>query len=497
MQFTVLPVGTRNIPAEPGAYLVDDNWDDFKYKTLFWLHIVDKNGKHEIGTVRIAAYGMTEGTRTILPQTFEYLHEGYYSVGSDVSYYENLQSLNEISGASIYRALRDVAYDRNILSKVRNQAAFKTSLLRDTQIRTVEEQYYRISHGGTVNTPYEFRYITPRNSFGQSSYLDFSMTPNSQPPTNIHALIGSNGVGKTYILSRLGRAVVDTTSAIDTLGAVTDFSNRASSPFANVVSLSFSAFDPSNLIRYSTEIPFNHIGLYEPTLEKDSPRLRTNKKLGEVFQSSAYSFTGVTLNRWHEALRTLQTDPIFAMVYNYATSVNHLADHDVTPSSVFEYLSSGHKAVLLSITKLVELVTERTLVLIDEPETHLHPPLLSAFIRVVSDLLTNRNGVAVIATHSPVVLQETPKSCVQKIRRSGDVIAIERPEIETFGENVGVLTREAFGLEVTRSGFHQLISDAVNEGLDFEEIMFKFRDQLGSEAMGIARALIAIRNRDR
>lgn len=47
--------------------------------------------------------------------------------------------------------------------------------------------------------------------------------------------------------------------------------------------------------------------------------------------------------------------------------------------------------------------------LIDEPEGHLHPPLLSAFVRALSELLVNRNGVAIIATHSPVVLQEVPR----------------------------------------------------------------------------------------
>jgi predicted ATP-dependent endonuclease of OLD family len=104
------------------------------------------------------------------------------------------------------------------------------------------------------------------------------------------------------------------------------------------------------------------------------------------------------------------------------------------------------------MTHLAEQVDERTLVPIDEPETHLHPPLLSAFIRALSDLLVDRNGVAIIATHLPVVLQEVPRTCVWKLRRSGSLLTAAPPEIETFGENVGVLTREAFGLEVTRSG---------------------------------------------
>ncbi len=58
----------------------------------------------------------------------------------------------------------------------------------------------------------------------------------------------------------------------------------------------------------------------------------------------------------------------------------------------FDRLSSGHAIVLLTITRLVELVEERSLVLIDEPEGgHLHPPLLSAFVRALSDLLVQRN----------------------------------------------------------------------------------------------------------
>jgi hypothetical protein len=96
-------------------------------------------------------------------------------------------------------------------------------------------------------------------------------------------------------------------------------------------------------------------------------------------------------------------------------------------------------------------------------------------------------GVAIIATHSPVVLQEVPRTCVWKLRRSGSLLAAAPPEIETFGENVGVLTREAFGLEVTRPGFHREIQKVVDEGLSYDEIIGLFSGQLGGEAHGIAR----------
>ena len=142
----------------------------------------------------------------------------------------------------------------------------------------------------------------------------------------------------------------------------------------------------------------------------------------------------------------LEADPIFKDV-----EIAELADGEMEKEELqtyarklFERLSSGHKIVVLTITRLVETVEEKTLVLMDKPEAHLHPPLLSAFVRALSDLLLNRNGVAIIATHSPVVLQEVPRSCAWKIWRSGSKVDVERPEIETFGENIEILTREVF-----------------------------------------------------
>lgn len=125
----------------------------------------------------------------------------------------------------------------------------------------------------------------------------------------------------------------------------------------------------------------------------------------------------------------------------------------------------------------------------DEPESYLHPPLISAFIQVISRLLRKRNGVAIIATHSPVILQEIPKKCVWKIRKEGPYYKFMRPNIETFGENLGVLTREIFGLEVSQTGFHKMIKDAVLEMGDYNSVLEYFNNELGDEAKNLVMAL--------
>lgn len=171
---------------------------------------------------------------------------------------------------------------------------------------------------------------------------------------------------------------------------------------------------------------------------------------------------------------------------------NDLFYHDI--HNYLRRMSSGHAIVLFTITRLVDTVGEKSLVLLDEPEGHLHPPLLSAFLRTLSDLLYIKNGVAIIATHSPVVLQEIPKSCVWKVIRSREVISTQRPEIETFGENLGVLTREVFALEVANSGYHSLLTKSVDSGASYEDILSEYNGQIGLEGRTVLKAMVL--NRD-
>lgn len=70
----------------------------------------------------------------------------------------------------------------------------------------------------------------------------------------------------------------------------------------------------------------------------------------------------------------------------------------------------------------------------------------------------------------------------------------ERPSVETFGENVGSLTREVFGLEVTQSGFHRFLAEAVAGGASYEGTLARFDGQLGGEAKAVMQGLIAARD---
>jgi len=150
---------------------------------------------------------------------------------------------------------------------------------------------------------------------------------------------------------------------------------------------------------------------------------------------------------------------------------------------LYRGLSSGHKVVLKIVTELTAHISgsEPTLVLIDEPETHLHPPLLAAFLKSVRACLDTFDGYAVIATHSPVVLQETPAKFVQVLRRAADQNRIAAPSIETFGESIGVITQEVFNLGDGSTDWHETLSVLARRNT-LEEIEEAFGRKLGFAA---------------
>ncbi len=512
MQFTLI-APNHSLPqvGAPGtAFLRIDNWDDWgKYRTQFQLTVYDEQGKmHVIGNVKIAHHGLQPGNEVTpgvraptIDETFHELNDGFFSLGQGESYYEGLNTLSLKLRLSVLTGLRDAAYSLKLFEGALDEDVMHESLLRDISSSNVRNRYHRLAKGDATLTPYEFEYVFPpsRDDPDSGPAMSFVVTPDSVPPTNVHVLIGRNGVGKTYCMQNIGKSLLGIVDKDKPVGQLLPLGrNKKDWSFAGLVSVSFSAFDEFEVPKSThPRIVANAVGLRVMDPGTNSIRTKSPLDLAEDFtQSFGECRIGLRAERWRKAVTTLSNDPVFADA-NVLRLLELGDDEWEAESEVFFHkkLSSGHKIVLLTITRLVELVDERTLVLLDEPEGHLHPPLLSAFIRSLTDLLIQRNGVAIIATHSPVVLQEVPKSCAWLVRRAGHRSIVERPSVETFGENVGLLTREIFGLEVTSAGFHKWIRDYTLEGNPtYDQVMRHFGGQLGAEARAIIRGFVA--NRD-
>jgi predicted ATPase len=521
MEFHVLSK-TDHVPDTgiSAIYLTIDHWNDFSFVTMFRISAHDELGQlHDIGSIKIGFKGQTTttDTHTILPAHFQRVDDGFFSLGQGIDFYKNISLLPNNFGKYILVALRDIVVQPNIIENIKEEDVFRTSFLRNVSLSSIKGQYARVLEGQAELTDFKFKFVRPETEHFGGIDLSFDVAVESRPSTNIHGVIGRNGVGKTTLLNGMIKAITDRQSEIAKFIDTAEWKNEEISDdyFSSLVSVSFSAFDPFNPPQEQPDPSKGTCYFYIGLKDKNNSELhRTISDLQDDCVKALIScfYQPEKARRWLNAIGKLGSDEIFASMRLeqlesiYKTLRKDTIDAEQSDSISFRdkyqekvtaflsRMSSGHAIVLLTITSLVATVEEKTLVLLDEPESHLHPPLLSAFVRAIADLLHDRNGVAIIATHSPVVLQEIPRSCVWKIYRVGTNTTSSRPTIETFAENVGVLTSEIFSLEVERSGFHDLLAKSVGTGRTFHEIVANYDNQLGFEGRAVLKALIA--NRD-
>src|SRR5690625_319084 len=195
-KFKVLRVSRfHNLPETGKAlsgYLLPDSWDDFGYKTTFQLIIYDQQGKqHEIGSLKIAAQRQNEGwSKDLIPEEFNKLPTGYYSVGANAEYYNNLYKIFGEKGCNkILTALDDLALKPSKIDSLCDDDVFKSSIMRGLTPREIKHQFARIISGGAMLTDYRFSFEKPENQKSAKVILKFSIEPESIPPSNVHVLV--------------------------------------------------------------------------------------------------------------------------------------------------------------------------------------------------------------------------------------------------------------------------------------------------------------------
>lgn len=512
MIFKVLP-SIAQLPshAKDKVYLIKDKWDDwFRFETAFYVYYYNSEGERiSCGNVKIGEYGLIgqeqkyrdnnpiapeSGYRTpTLPVEFQCLSEKYFSLGQEDNYYEILGATPETQ--DILRCLRDCAFDLEIFNDYKSEAVMSYSLLRDISQSQLKNRFNRLAHGNAKLTEFKFSYNYPSQYCNSPVKLEFTVTPGSLPPTNVQVIIGRNGVGKTFLMKNIAETILHNNND-EKRGHICFEKNT----FSGLIFVSFSIFDNIDIDEKSkSPLKFHRIGFRSQSeidfSKFDSNNIR-NDFTNEFIKSIKKCNSGLRKQRWENAISTLSSDPMFRESNIIELVQEKVSNFSNYAEKKFKKLSSGHAILLLIITKLVELLEERTIVIIDEPEGHLHPPLLSAFVRCLSELLNSRNAVALMATHSPIVLQEVPRKAAWILRRSGKEISVSHPMRETFGENVGQLTNDVFGLEVTYSGCNKILSEKVNScNSTYDEILKCFNGELGLEARAILRSLIAIRDK--
>lgn len=401
-----------------------DNWDDFGYKTTFSGYYFDGEGnKKELGTIKIGSTEDHDNVRIydVIPKTFTKLPDNYFSLWQSADSYEIVKDVEIETKEKLFKALNDICYDTSILEKNQSLSVMEQSLLRFVSLSLCQNQFHRITQGKEKLVEYSFEYKAKKNNYNvEDCTLSFQVIPESTPPTNIHVLIGRNGTGKTSIIHQM---ISDICSGNKSLNFQSDDKPFDVSQFESIVHIAFSPMDKVLTIEGDRIQKYCYIGIkkeYPSDGVNDCGRSFLLDELEKQFLSSWDSCHSNMTKKADliEAIQLLNSDPAFAE-YHFedldAVERRHLEDQ--SSNSIFKELSAGHKMVLSIVTCCVDLLAERSIVLLDEPETHLHAPLLASMLRALSNIMVKRNALAVISTHSPIVLQEVPKSCVWLLDR--------------------------------------------------------------------------------
>ena len=473
--------------------LIVDNWDDYGYKTSFNAYYYDGDGKQtELGTIKIACTNMHSGKITeYMPKKFMKLGIEFYSLWQSPKSYKIISDLNNKLKINIYELLNDISYNKELIDVHREERVLVDSLFRFSSEFIVRTQYHRIAMGMAELTRYSFTYHIIGN---EDVELNFDVNPDGYIPSNIHIIIGRNGTGKTTLMKDMVKSIVEKQEEKYGRFSYQDddlpFKDYDLGRFERVICVSFSPFDDFSFVDTYKDmsIPCDYIGTSK----------KSNKGVLECIRDQFGESYIICINDvfkkrdLKDVISILNCDPVFNS-YDILSIIDEANIDDIM--NIFDSLSAGHKVVLAILSCCISKIAEKTILFIDEPENHLHPPLLAALIRALSVLLKKRNGVAIVSTHSPIVLQEVPRQCAWILNRNGEYVKAKRPTYETFGANVGSLMSEVFGYEMKNSGFITLIKEVVEKSDDYDTAIETFNYNIGDDGKIMARIMFGLKER--
>lgn len=453
--------------AYPCIVIMNDVWDDYDFRTLHHLYYFPAKGKlwKKIGGVKFLQKGVSS---TELPFPFEILPIEFASLGQNVKYYETVLDLFPDDFRDVLLALNDVVISPSSLEAVETKPGFRNSLARYNEAKIALRHGLAALHGEAANEDYQFDYRGEIPGSSTKVKVRFKLDPNDLVPGRIVAIIGRNGVGKTQFLARLALDLATPLRMSKESAEVVEQSFSPRRPlFSRVIALSFSAFD--KFVRpQKKSISYIYCGvrddggkLSRTALEKRHvgflDRIKDQNKEG-VWEKHVAAVLGVSRKNFS--------------IEKYIG----LLKADSSPS-----MSSGQSILIYFISATLAYLKEGSLVLFDEPEIHLHPAAVAMLMQILQSLLKEYDSYAILATHSPVVIQEVPGRRVVNFERDGDVTIASPLGQESFGENISELTRIVFETVETPSFYKKVLKELAEERT-FDEVSELFEDELSMHA---------------
>lgn len=486
----------RTVPSRPDlAYpyvsLYQDNWDDYGWKCRFLatLHL-SEHEEVDLGPMRIAARDEAFRGRD-LPTVIERLPPLSASLGESVAYYRRLRSLRPAIRRAYLLLMRDIVAKPERRQRIRNEELWEDCFMREASSR------HAFRRGGYyIGAPFEqaeapnFQFVMNLPGATGPHELDLDFTQHHGLPNRTILLIGRNGTGKTRALAALAANVMppqvfNSATLLDMPDAIV----KPDIAISRLIAISYNAFDEFPLPRqagerapridgvaYKSRGSYKYCGLRSENgaINADEVGQMLRQALEPVVQSDRIEIL-------HDVLSTL---------LNPETAKALTSDDDDLRDTSVRALSAGQRLVVSIFSNIIGFIEDESLLLIDEPETNLHPGLLSTFVAALNETLEEYDSYAIVASHSPILLQQVPSRYVRHfIRDNTDRPRIRSLNFESFGEDIGELTRRVLGLADPERDFTNVLDRLYLEQRSVDGVADLFDHPLGVPALAHLYAL--------
>ena len=508
-----------------------DGWNDFGHYTRidYWIRMRTADQPvHANGFIGFIAHEENLSGKNLLEQLVSTQGEStitakaehrFFTMLSDMESYRRLvQALGADDATEALTAVNDLValneFDSttDLLEDATQTKVFSLSFMRSSDSFFAYKNAGPLLRGlsseqiGNLSSTLAIRFQLPgRNN---EHDLKFNFDHAADLPKRIAIIIGKNGVGKSQTLGRIARAAIDGAS---TLTDGTD----GGRPLINRL-LAFAPTNEAESVFPSDKRKRPRIWYQRYSMNR-SRRARRNDYVSDLIVQVARSTQTISLkSRWEiftEALNAINLPAQLHLVttlspatYVPITSLPNGAEQKVLerfasidvkrePARVVDNegypLSSGEISFLKFAAQASLHIENGSLLLLDEPETHLHPNYISRFVSLLDSLLESTGSAAIIATHSAYFVREVFREQVTILSvDSEEMVRTQHPKLRTFGADVGAISYFVFGEDEPSRLVGEVECRLIARNLSWPQMYAQYKDELSLEMLNALRATI-------